>query len=260
MDLDQLPLSALVEGFVAQGEDYRCISCGKVFEEGEILALDGRYFQGRKAATVHVAQEHPARLAQWMEEEERYLSLTDKQKDILLLFAAGLTDGEAAKELGISPSTVRHQRFMFRERAKAAKLYLAAWSLVEQGKSKARETIPFSHGQDEGEALISPHKGARMVDERYVLTQQEEEKILSNVFHSLQPLKLKVLSSKEKKKVVILGKIAQEFTPDTQYPEAEINGILKEIYPDFATLRRYLIEYGFMARTPDCKTYWRLPI
>ena len=34
------------------------------------------------------------------------------------------------------------------------------------------------------------------------------------------------------------------------------NSVLKLIYEDYATIRRYLIEYGFMERTNDCKEYW----
>ncbi|WP_236719720.1 DUF2087 domain-containing protein [Neobacillus mesonae] len=32
--------------------------------------------------------------------------------------------------------------------------------------------------------------------------------------------------------------------------------MLKSIYADFATIRRYLIEYGFMDRSKDCMKYW----
>lgn len=36
----------------------------------------------------------------------------------------------------------------------------------------------------------------------------------------------------------------------------EVNEILKAIYSDFAILRRYLIDYGFMERSRDCTKYW----
>lgn len=96
-----------------------------------------------------------------------------------------------------------------------------------------------------------------MVNERYVLTEDEYQKILGNVFESLDPLRLKVFSSKEKKKVATLRRISDEFISGWQYSEKEINAILKEIYPDFATLRRYLVEYGHLARTADCRVYWK---
>ena len=96
-----------------------------------------------------------------------------------------------------------------------------------------------------------------MTDERLNITDEEYRKILGNVFESLDPLRLKVLSSKEKKKLAALHRIADEFEPDRRYVEKEVNAILKAIYPDFATLRRDLIDYGYLCRTDDCSAYWR---
>ncbi len=91
----------------------------------------------------------------------------------------------------------------------------------------------------------------------FEITPEEEEKILKNVFSSLEPLKLKVISSKAKKKAVIIKKIAGQFEKDKKYTEMEVNGILKQIYPeDFSTLRRSLIEMGFMDRKSDGSEYW----
>ena len=95
-----------------------------------------------------------------------------------------------------------------------------------------------------------------MVDDRYSITKTEEDKIIASVFESLEPLKLKVFSPKEKKKIVILRKITEQFSKGKKYSEKDINSILKPIFEDYATIRRYLIEYGFMERTNDCKEYW----
>lgn len=89
------------------------------------------------------------------------------------------------------------------------------------------------------------------------VTPEEEEKILNNVFSSLEPLKLKVISSKAKKKAVIFKKIAGQFEKGKHYTETDINGILKLIYPeDYSTLRRGLIELGYMDRKSDGSDYW----
>ena len=96
-----------------------------------------------------------------------------------------------------------------------------------------------------------------MVDERYVITEEENQKILENVFYSLEPLKLKVFSKKEKKKIVILRQVAAQFESGRTYTEREVNAILKEIWDDFATMRRYLIEYGYLDRTTDGSSYWK---
>ena len=80
--------------------------------------------------------------------------------------------------------------------------------------------------------------------------------LFRSVFESLEPLKLKVFSSKEKKKIVILRKLAEQFQPGRKYTEKEVNEILGAVYDDYAMLRRYLIEYGYMERTKDCSSYW----
>ena len=46
------------------------------------------------------------------------------------------------------------------------------------------------------------------------------------------------------------------FEKEKKYTEQEVSEILKNLYDDFATLRRYFIEYGFMARSKDGLQYW----
>lgn len=100
------------------------------------------------------------------------------------------------------------------------------------------------------------HSGAVLVDERYMVTGEETQKIIDAFFISTDPLRLKNFSSKEKKKLVILQVIAEQFESGKRYGEKEVNRILEAIYPDYASIRRHLIEYGFMGRTQDCTEYW----
>jgi len=95
-----------------------------------------------------------------------------------------------------------------------------------------------------------------MVDERYVLTVEENKKIIMNYFEESDTLRLKILPSKEKKKIVVLRKISESFDPSIKYSEKELNVILKSIFDDIATIRRYLIQYGFLDRTKDGSQYW----
>lgn len=248
MELEKWTVETLASGVAEENGGFTCLYCGRTFEEGEIFPVGERFFDARHAAVRHVA-EHGDRLEQLFTQGERYLSLTEHQKKLLIFFAAGKADAEIARELGVAASTVRHQRFMFRERAKSAKLFLALWTLVEEEKSKQKDTA--------GEVLLTPHEGAKMVDERYVITEEEQQKILENVFESLDPLKLKVFSKKEKKKIVILRQVAAQFASGRSYTEPEVNAILKEIWADYATMRRYLVEYGYLDRTRDGKAYWK---
>lgn len=59
-----------------------------------------------------------------------------------------------------------------------------------------------------------------------------------------------------KKRQVVLGHILQEFEPGRKYSEHEVNLILLEFHEDVASLRRGMIEYGYMQR--DKGVYWRV--
>ena len=248
IELKDISAEELINGIIEDDSGYTCIFCGQRYEKGEVFPINDRFFDAACAARLHL-ESHDDRMERLFAAGEKSLSLTENQKNLLAHFAAGESDADIAKELGVTASTVRHQRFMLRERAKSAKLYLALWALAEEGKSKKKDAA-----QD---ALLTPHEGATMVDERYVITEEEERTILDNVFLSLEPLKLKVFSKKEKKKIVILRRIAAEFRSGMQYTEPQVNDILREIWHDFATLRRYLIEYGYMERARDGSAYWK---
>ncbi len=67
--------------------------------------------------------------------------------------------------------------------------------------------------------------------------------------------RLRTIPSKQSKLLVVLDRLAQEFEPGRTYPEAEVNQILLRFHPDFAALRRYLVENDFMTREDN--VYWR---
>jgi hypothetical protein len=61
---------------------------------------------------------------------------------------------------------------------------------------------------------------------------------------------------KEKKWLVVLRWLATKFEPGIRYTEKQVNAILKEVHGDYATMRRDLIEYGFMERERGGASYW----
>jgi hypothetical protein len=57
------------------------------------------------------------------------------------------------------------------------------------------------------------------------------------------------------KRLVVLDRIAQEFEPGRRYPERDVNDALAAFHPDYAALRRYLVDEGFLNR--ESGFYWR---
>ena len=67
------------------------------------------------------------------------------------------------------------------------------------------------------------------------------------------------------KRLVVLDYLAGLFEPGRRYPESEVNELLGAFHPDYALLRRYLVDDGFLDRADEpapsgsrsVKLYWR---
>ncbi len=60
--------------------------------------------------------------------------------------------------------------------------------------------------------------------------------------------RLTSIPASHKKKLVILRWLMTKIPPDPQFTEREISQLLKHYHPDFATLRRELVDNKFMTR------------
>lgn len=67
--------------------------------------------------------------------------------------------------------------------------------------------------------------------------------------------RLKAIPAQEKKRLVILRWLAEQFDWGQTYPEKDVNEVLKRVHPDVASLRRDLIGHRFMER--ENGVYWR---
>ena len=124
-------------------------------------------------------------------------------------------------------------------------LYLALMELLRTSRISSPVDTGFCH----------PHPTASMVDARYAVTEEERQAILAACFDEAGALRQ--WPAREKRKLVVLSAIAEQFKPGGQYTEKEVNRLLGRIYEDFPYLRRLLIEYGFLERTASGSAYWR---
>lgn len=246
MEIETLTIEELKKGYRydAHADSYICNTCQMVYEVGQIYQIEEGLFEAARAVKHHIETAHSTYVRELLYGKSKYNMLTDNQKELLSMMYSDSPDKDIARTLNISPSTVRHHRFMFREKAKQAKLYLAIYELVDEKRLAADK------------AIVPVHENATMVDDRYVITEEERMNILHAEFECLSPLKLKRFPGKEKRKLVILTKIAQQLERGKNYTEKELNQVLSEIFDDYVMIRRYLIEYGFMDRTDDGKAYW----
>ncbi|WP_251038274.1 DUF2087 domain-containing protein [Paenibacillus albidus] len=241
-------IEELKKGYVFEERDrcgmYVCLVCGEAFEKGVIHKDGDRYYEAEKYAAVHVERMHGT-MFQWLLGLDKKLTgLTDLQKGLLNAFRQSLSDAQAAQELGIgSTSTVRNHRFTLREKAKQAKLFLTIMELVDE---KPPAASPF----------VSIPRSASIVDERFAITEEENDEILKAYFKQGPDGPLSEFPKKQKRKAAILRQLIKRFEPGREYSEKEVNELLKMAFADYITLRRYLIDYGLLEREESGSHYW----
>jgi hypothetical protein len=63
------------------------------------------------------------------------------------------------------------------------------------------------------------------------------------------------MPARRAKRLVLLGHVAGLFEVGVRYQEGEVNRKLRALHEDYAALRRYLVDEGFLSR--DHGEYWR---
>ena len=244
----QASVEELKAGYYFDQGAFYCLICGAYFEEGIIYPQEEKLYTAERAVQAHICSEHSSPFDYYLKMSKVYTSLTEHQKALMKLFYAGKTDKEIAEITGATnTSTIRHQRFVMKEKYKQAKIIVAMAELLEE-KKQARK-----NQEDE---LIEVHRTATMLDARYAITKAEEDEVLARYFDEENRLLIKNFPVKEKKKVIILKHLTKQFERNRAYTEKEVNEVIKRFYEDFSTVRRYLVQYGFLDRTKDGSAYW----
>ena len=239
-------ITEIIEGYQETKQEYICTFCGQKYSKGMVYSMEEQMFDAYGAVRYHGKQVHGLTVDYLLGQEPGLLGISEIQRQLLQLMSDGATDNEIAKHLGIAASTVRNHRFKLREKEKQSRLFLAMMQSLAEKTNADIGTTEYGN-------IEEIHVSATMVDDRYNITEKDREQTIKNYMDENGALKL--FPAKEKKKIILLGEIMKNFKRDTEYSEWEVNKVLKRIYEDFSTLRRALIEYGFMDRSADCKIY-----
>lgn len=150
---------------------------------------------------------------------------------------------ELAALLKLKAPTVSHHLAKLRE--------LALVEMVPEGNTHLYSlNTEALHGLNR--ELLTPEKLSSLADD--VEAEAWERKVLRDFFAGER---LKEIPASLKKRQVVLKWLAARFEPGVDYPEAQVNEVIKRHHPDFATLRRELIMSKLMTR--DQGVYRRLP-
>jgi len=82
----------------------------------------------------------------------------------------------------------------------------------------------------------------------------ERAKVLRSFFSGDR---LKSVPTSHAKRRIVLDIIAQDFEPGTRYSEKQVNLVIGKRFADAATIRRYLVDEGFLEREGGGGRYWR---
>jgi len=75
--------------------------------------------------------------------------------------------------------------------------------------------------------------------------EKERAEVLRNFFDGDR---LKQIPAQRKKRVIVLQHLVTWFDPNRSYREREVNEILRRAHEHVATLRRELVDYGYLTR------------
>lgn len=237
----------MARGFMEITGGWQCLLCNARFEDGCVYEIGGRLYEARRAIREHMPAAHGPVFSHLLEQYAQLAGLTERQAEALALMASGLGDRAVAAKLSGADNTasLRNLRHQLKEREKQAKAFLAIMEAFRTERAaKAEANVP--------DMPIVVHAGATLADERFEVTEKEREAVLKACFSA--DGSLRDFPVREKRKVVVLAEIARRFEKDRVYTEKEVNELVA--WRDFATVRRYLVEYGFLERSPDCSRYW----
>lgn len=237
-------ISDVKRGYSDELDEYVCLICGESMQKGVIYPKDNVFYEAEKYMKLHIKSAHGS-VFEYLTDMDKSLSgLSHHQSKMLKLFYQGMNDDEIKNEMGIgSSSTIRNHRFVLREKERQAKIFLVLMELLKEGSNKTYKNV---------KRQSSPVTGSKGNE----IAREEKDKIIERYFPEGIYGPLKAIDMREKSRIVILEQLVNRFEQDKLYSEKEVNEILKEAFPDFVTLRRYLIEYGFMDRKQDGSQYW----
>lgn len=168
----------------------------------------------------------------------RALSDPTRLRIAAMLVEQTCTIDELARALGLRPSEVSRHLTVLREHA----------LVVEE----ADETSRYQLDVDELRRVSRVAFATQRAESAIADGNAWEQKVLRDF---VKNDRLTSIPASHKKRQVILRWLAKQVPADTPIPEREIRTILEQFHSDFATLRRELVDNGFLTR--ERGIYWR---
>lgn len=160
-------------------------------------------------------------------------------KIIALLTDRELSAQELASATELAPSTISHHLGYLRRAGLVEERRLQYYTLFRFKRDRLLEAL-------QSLAEPGPLRGVGGDLDNY------DRKILRE---NMENGRFSRIPAQRKKRDVLLRYLVNRFDKGQRYPEKEVNLIIADLHDDFATLRRELVDGGFMAR--ENAVYWR---
>ncbi|MGH2533775.1 MAG: metalloregulator ArsR/SmtB family transcription factor [Thermomicrobiales bacterium] len=144
------------------------------------------------------------------------------------------TGKELAELLAVGPPTVSHHMARLTDANLVTVERDGQRHIYRLNEGALRSLIPIT--------AMASTIGAAATDDP---VERERAKVVRDFFDGPR---LKQIPAQRKKRVIVLQHLLGRFDPNRKYQEREINNLLREAHADVATLRRELVDYGFMTR------------
>ncbi|MGG3622768.1 metalloregulator ArsR/SmtB family transcription factor [Bacillus gobiensis] len=152
---------------------------------------------------------------------------------IIALLRSGPLHGQALSgKLGLKPPTITHHIGKLKE-----------VGLIKERREKNTVYFYFIESELERSLHVTKEIGKK---QKLKVTLEERHTIEKNFFSP--DGKLMQIPAQQKKKIIILAKLAEGLEANKVYSEREISDYLKRYHNDYATLRRELIIHEFAYR------------
>ena len=139
---------------------------------------------------------------------------------------------DLSERLGLTPPTISHHM------AKLAAAGLVTVTPDAQRREYALNEVALR-------ALGRPAAPATVHEPPEDPVERERAKTLRDFFDGPR---LTQIPAQRRKRVFVLQHLLERFLPDREYPEKEVNALLKVAHDDVATLRREMVDYGYLTR------------
>jgi hypothetical protein len=178
--------------------------------------------------------------------------MIDKTNSQLLVFFSALSDANRLKIVGLlarNDFSVEELAEMLALRPSTVSHHLSKLGKIGLVSAKAESYYNVYHLNTE---VLSMWAGMIQDEDRLPGLAEEvdidayDKKVVAD--YTRRDGTLKTIPSRRKKLEAVLRYVAREFVDGEDYPESEVNRILRGFHEDTATLRRELVGLGLMTR------------